>query len=44
MIQAMGGKNYSIEVPLNDIISVPNFMKIYQSVQKLLVGNTQADW
>jgi hypothetical protein len=25
---------------LNDIISVPNFMKIYQAVQKLLVRDT----
>jgi hypothetical protein len=25
---------------LNGIISVPNFMKIYQAVQKLLVGDT----
>jgi hypothetical protein len=26
---------------MNGIISVPNFMKIYQAVQKLLVGDTQ---
>jgi hypothetical protein len=28
---------------LNGITSVPNFMKIYQAVQKLLVGDTQTD-
>jgi hypothetical protein len=37
----MGLTNYCIEVPLNIIASVPNFMKIYQAVQKLLVGDTQ---
>jgi hypothetical protein len=36
-----GIKNYCIEVPLNGITSVPNFMKIYQAVQKLLVGDRQ---
>jgi hypothetical protein len=34
-------KNYCIEVPLNGITSIPNFMKIYQAVQMLLVGDTQ---
>jgi hypothetical protein len=29
--------DYCIEVPLNDITSLPNIMKIYQAVQKLLV-------
>jgi hypothetical protein len=29
---------FCIEVPLNDIISIPNLMKIYQAVQKLLMG------
>jgi hypothetical protein len=38
-IEAMGLK----EVPLNDIISVPNFTKIYQVVHKLLVGDIQRD-
>jgi hypothetical protein len=38
-----GIQNYCIEVPLNGITSIPNFMKIYQVVQKLLVGNTQID-
>jgi hypothetical protein len=28
-------------VPLNGIMSLQNIMKIYQAVQKLLVGNTQ---
>jgi hypothetical protein len=28
---------------LNGINSVPNFMKLYQEVQKLLVGDTQTD-
>jgi hypothetical protein len=36
-------KNYCIEVPLKGITSVPNFMKIYQAFQKLLVGDTQTD-
>jgi hypothetical protein len=34
-------KNYCIEVPLNSITSIPNFIKIYQAVQKFLVGDTQ---
>jgi hypothetical protein len=33
-----GIKNYCIEVPLNGITPIPNFMKIYQAVKKLLVG------
>jgi hypothetical protein len=28
---------------LNGITSIPNFMKIYQAVQKILVGDTQTD-
>jgi hypothetical protein len=39
-----GIKNYCIEVPLNGITSIPNFMKIYQAVKKLLVGDTQTEW
>jgi hypothetical protein len=39
MIEAMGLKSYCIEVPLNGITSVPNLMKIYQEVQKLLMGD-----
>jgi hypothetical protein len=35
IIEAMGLKSYFIEVPLNGITSVPNFMKIYQAFQKL---------
>jgi hypothetical protein len=38
-----GIKNYRIEVPMNSITSVPNFMKIYQAVQKLLVWDTHTD-
>jgi hypothetical protein len=34
-------KNYCIKVPFNGITSVPNFMKIYQAVQKLSMGGTQ---
>jgi hypothetical protein len=41
MIQAMILKNYCIEVPLNGITSIQNFMKSYQAVQKLLVGDRQ---
>jgi hypothetical protein len=40
MIEAIGIKNWCIEVPLNGITSMPNFVKIYQAVQKLLVGDT----
>jgi hypothetical protein len=29
------------EVPLNSITSIPNFMNIYQVVQKLIVGDTE---
>jgi ubiquitin C-terminal hydrolase len=36
-------KSHCIEVPLNGITSVPNFMKIYQAIQKLLVGDIQTD-
>jgi hypothetical protein len=34
-------KNYCIEVPLNGITSIPNFMKIYPAVKKLLVADRQ---
>jgi hypothetical protein len=30
-----------MKVPLNGIITLPNIMKIYQAVQKLLVVDTQ---
>jgi hypothetical protein len=33
IIQAMILKKYCIEVPLNDITSIQNFMKSYQAVQ-----------
>jgi hypothetical protein len=42
-IEAMGLKNYCFEVHLNGITSEPNFMKFYQAVQKLLVGDTEID-
>jgi hypothetical protein len=32
-----------MEVPLNGITSIPNSMKIYQAVQKLLVGDTETE-
>jgi hypothetical protein len=41
--QSYGIKNYCIEVPLNGFTSVPDFMKIYQAIQKLLVQDTQVD-
>jgi hypothetical protein len=50
-IESMRLKNYCIEVNFNDSTSVPNLMKIYQAVQKLLVGGgghtdrlTDTDW
>jgi hypothetical protein len=40
-------KDYEVyvnnEVPLNGITSLPNIMKIYHAVQKLLVGDTETD-
>jgi hypothetical protein len=35
--------SYCMEAPLNGITSIPNFMKIYQAFQTLLVGDTQTD-
>jgi hypothetical protein len=35
-----GNKYYFIEVILDGITPVQNFMKIYQAVQKLFVGDT----
>jgi hypothetical protein len=43
MTEAIGITKYCFEVPLNGITSVPNFMKIYHAVQKILVGDTQTD-
>jgi hypothetical protein len=40
IIEPVELKNYCVEVPLNGIASVPNFTKIYEAVQKLLVGDT----
>jgi uncharacterized iron-regulated protein len=37
-----GIKNYCIEIHLNGVTSLQNIMKIYQAVQKLLVGDTHA--
>jgi hypothetical protein len=37
----MGYKHYRNQVPLNGITSQPVLMKIYQAVQKILVGDTQ---
>jgi hypothetical protein len=39
MVEAMGLKKCCIEVNLNGITSLPNIMKIYIAVQKLLVGD-----
>jgi hypothetical protein len=38
-----GIKKYGVEVTFNGISSLLNFIKIYQLVQKLLVGDTQTD-
>jgi hypothetical protein len=41
MIEDMGLKIIAlIEVPLIGTTSIPDFIKIYQAVQKLLVGHT----
>jgi hypothetical protein len=37
MAEAIGTKNYCIEVPLDGITSLPNFMKIYQGFQKISI-------
>jgi hypothetical protein len=39
--EAMGIKNYCIEVPLNITVSLRNIIKIYRAVQTLLMGNRQ---
>jgi hypothetical protein len=41
MIEFIGLKINGIEVPLNVITFVQNFIKFYQAVQKLLVGDRQ---
>jgi hypothetical protein len=43
MIEAMRLEITASWSPWNGITSIPNFMKIYQSVQTLLVGDTQTD-
>jgi hypothetical protein len=40
MVEDMRLKNYCFEVPLNAINSLPNIVKIYPAVQKLLVWDT----
>jgi hypothetical protein len=40
--QSYGIKNYNSKVPFNGITYLPNFMKIYQLVQKLMGGQTHA--
>jgi hypothetical protein len=37
MVEAVGIKNYHIEVPLNDITSLQNLIKMYQVVQKVSI-------
>jgi hypothetical protein len=39
----MGLKSYCIEIPLNGITFIQNFMKFNQAIQKLLVGDTQTN-
>jgi hypothetical protein len=43
MVEAMRLKNYLVEVPLNRVNSVSNIVKIYQVVEKLLVGDRETD-
>jgi hypothetical protein len=43
MVEDLVLKKYCIEVPLKGITSPPNIIKIYQAVQKLLVGDTETD-
>jgi hypothetical protein len=43
MVKTMVIRNYCIEVPLNGITSLPNFIKNYQAVQKLLVGDADRE-
>jgi hypothetical protein len=43
IIVAMALQNYCFEVLLNGITCAPNFMKIYQAVQMILVGDVQTD-
>jgi hypothetical protein len=42
-IEVMGLKNYCLEVTLNGITSLPNFVKIYPAVQNLLLEDIQTD-
>jgi hypothetical protein len=37
-------KKYGVEVTLNGMNSLLNFMKDYQLVQNLLSGRTQTEW
>jgi hypothetical protein len=40
MVEATGLKIYGVEVTLNDMTSLLNFIKIYQLVQNLIGGQT----
>jgi ligand-binding sensor protein len=40
MVEAMGSKDYGIQVTIDGMTSLLNFMKFCQLVQKLLVGDT----
>jgi hypothetical protein len=48
LIEAMGLKNIASSSPLMAFTCIPNFMKIYQAVEKLLVEDAltdrQPDW
>jgi hypothetical protein len=41
IVEAMGFKNYGIEVIFNGMTLVLNFIKIYELVQKLIGGERQ---
>jgi hypothetical protein len=43
-VRSYGIINCSIQVPFNGIICLPNFMNVFQPVQKLLVKHTQKNW
>jgi hypothetical protein len=39
-----GVRNYGAGVTFNGITSLPNFIKIYQLVKKLIRGRENTDW
>jgi hypothetical protein len=44
MVETMGlDYNYGVEFTFNGMSAVLNLIKIYQLIQKLLVGDTQTD-